>query len=195
MPVSPWIIGGGPYTAPLFDTTRGDASITLSESYARATSSGPAANYGYAFVTPAVAGRVYGEVEVVGTPSGTNNYIGLGDDDTALSGTLTYAFGDGNPGWSWRADATGNSCTPPAGSFADGDILQFKLDTHSRSVELAKNNGAYATGATWAAASGNVIWRLAAFWFTGSSGSFRLPRTPTYTPPAGYAWLGNLPIY
>lgn len=193
MPVIPWIVGGGPYKAPQFDTARIGASITLSESYARATSSGPAANYDYAFVTNSIAGRVYGEVEVV-SASGANNFVGIGDDDPALAANGASAMGDGTPGWGWRADGSGFSATTP-GSFVAGDVLQFRLDTHSRSVELAKNNGAWAAAATFAAGSGDVIWRPAVFWFAGSSGSLRLPATPTYTVPAGYAWWGNLPIY
>lgn len=190
-------IGGagaaGGYSAPLFDASRVGASIALSEGDARATSSGPGSNYDYAFLLVPLAGRIYGEFEVV-TASGANCRVGIGDDDAALATNSATALGDGAPGWGWSASGAGFSATAP-GSFTAGDVLRFRLDTHSRAVELAKNGGAWAAAGTFAAGSGDVIWRPAVFWYTGSSGSFRLPSSPTYAVPSGYAWWGNLPTY
>lgn len=182
------------YTPVYFDNTRVGSSITLSESDARATSSGPSSNNDYTYTYMPIAGRVYVEIECV-TASGPNCIVTMRDDDTALGVTnISTIGGDGQPGFAWRASGTGFSATTP-GSFTAGDILQMKIDTVSGKAALAKNNGTYATQTAYAAASGDCVWRMGVCWFAGSSGSFRLPSTPTYTVPSGHVWWGDLPIY
>lgn len=186
-------IGGGggnlEYLAPLFDATRVGTGITLSAGNSIATTTG-LSGFKAAYLTVPTAGRVYGEVVISAITGSTNSALFLFDDDPAGSGTLVGYPGDGYPGWAWRRDS-GFSCTAPAGSNTDDDVLQFKIDTHTRSVELARNDGTYASAATWTAASGAVIWRIGVSFYEGSGASFRLPAVPIYTVPTGYVWFGN----
>jgi hypothetical protein len=181
--------GASEYLAPLFDATRVGTGITLSAGNSIATTTG-VSDHKAAYLTVPAAGRVYGEVEITAITGSTNSIIGLFDDDPAQAGTPDGTPGAGLPGWGWRLDS-GFSCTPPAGSNTDGDILQFKIDTASRSVELARNNGAYAAAATWTAAAGAITWRLGVYFYASSGASFRLPAVPIYTVPTGYVWFGN----
>jgi hypothetical protein len=187
-------IGGGgggasEYLAPLFDATRVGTGITLSAGNSIATTTGPS-GFKAAYLTVPTAGRVYGEVVISAITGSTNSALVLFDDDPAGSGTPVSQAGDGAPGWTWRLDG-GFSCTAPAGSNTNDDVLQFKIDTHTRSVELARNDGTYASAATWTAASGAVIWRIGVSFYQGSGASFRLPAVPIYTVPTGYVWFGN----
>ena len=144
-------IGGGgggasEYLAPLFDATRVGTGITLSAGNSIATTTG-VSGFKAAYLTVPTAGRVYGEVVISAITGSTNSALVLFDDDPAGSGTPVSQAGDGAPGWTWRLDG-GFSCTAPAGSNTNDDVLQFKIDTHTRSVELARNDGTYASAAT-----------------------------------------------
>lgn len=183
------------YTVPKFDSTRLGTNITLSDSDKIATSTGSATNTQYAWTLPYATGRFYGEIKCL-AKSGTNIYIGMGDDDPALAGDLAYVTGDSNPGWAWRGDGAGfptavNAIVPAAMSV--NDILQFRVDVIAGTVALNVNNGTWSADAAYTAGSGATLWRVSVAFAASVTGSFELPTQPTYTVPTGFAWYGNFP--
>jgi len=182
-------VSGSPLDAMLYNPARVGPSISLSDGGATATSTGPSlAQYDRAFTYKLVSGSVYVEMVATTVSGGQCDFSLIDDSGPAPTTSATTRPGDGEPGFTWRSQGDGFSCTTP-GAFASGDVLRAKLVTSSATVALALNGGAFAADATWAAGS---TWRVMSAWFQGSSGAFSIPAAPSYGVPAGFTWVGDL---
>lgn len=175
-----------------FDPANKDASVTLSESNLRMTSA--ASDRGVKSVQSRSSGKLYFEIEMVGSAAGT---LGLANASQATNAWVGSSGNSRGFDTATGGSGSGGSITGPTGVGALGstNVLNISVDFPAGKVWFAKN-GVLGSGQDPVAGTGGFSIPAGALFIMASGGntaSFRLRTTAAQfqsAPPTGFtAWV------